>query len=87
MKIKEGFILRKISDTYVVVAVGDAAKDFRGMINLNETGGFLWETLAKGATTEQLQKALLDEYDVDEETAKRDVEKFIKSITDAGFLE
>ena len=34
-------------------------------------------TLAKGATTEQLQKALLDEYDVDEETAKDILEKLV----------
>ena len=46
MKIKNGFILRNFSDAYVVVAVGEAAKDFNGMITLNETGAFLWKTLA-----------------------------------------
>ena len=46
MKIKNGFILRNVSDAYVVVAVGEAAKDFNGMITLNETGAFLWKTLA-----------------------------------------
>lgn len=47
MKIKNGFILRNVSDAYVVVAVGEAAKDFNGMITLNETGAFYgkrWQT-------------------------------------------
>lgn len=87
MKIKEGFVLRKIADTYVVVAVGEATKNFKGMITLNETGGFLWEELSKGASAGDLEKALLSEYDIDENTAKCDVEKFIKSVNEAGFVE
>jgi len=87
MKIKEGFILRKISDTYVVVAVGEAAKDFKGMVTLNETGGFLWEKLAEGADADALKTALLAEYDVDEATAEKDVSKFIENVTNAGFVE
>ena len=38
MKIKDGFILRSVSDAYVVVPLGEAAKTFNGMITLNETG-------------------------------------------------
>lgn len=88
MKIKDGFILRKIADTYMVIAVGDAAKDFGGMISLNETGAFLWEKLESGCDNEKtLVKALTDEYDVDEVTALRDVKAFMKKISDAGFAE
>ena len=86
MKIKEGFILRKISDTYVVVAVGEAAKDFKGMVTLNETGGFLWEKLAEGADADALKTALLAEYDVDEATAKADVANFLSRLEEAGAL-
>ena len=88
MKIKDGFILRKIADTYMVIAVGDAAKDFGGMISLNETGAFLWEKLEGGCDNEKtLVKALTDEYDVDEVTALRDVKAFMKKMSDAGFAE
>ena len=42
MKLKEGFVLRKVADTYVVVAVGAEAKKHNVMITLNETGEFIW---------------------------------------------
>jgi len=87
MKIKEGFIFRKIADTYVVVAVGEAAKNFKGMVSLNETGGFLWEKLCAGSDEESLVKALLAEYDVDEEKARTDVSAFVKKVSEAGFVE
>lgn len=49
MKIKPDFLLRKVAENYVVVPVGTAMVDFNGMINLNETGAFLWEKLEHGA--------------------------------------
>ena len=42
MKIKQGFVVRKVGDSHVVVPVGELSKTFHGMINLNETGAFLW---------------------------------------------
>lgn len=87
MKIKDGFILRQISDTYVIVAVGDAAEKFNGMIAINDSGAFIWSRISEGLSKEEIVKALLQEYDVDEETAKHDVDFFIASIIDAGFTE
>ena len=86
MKIKDGFILRQVADTYVVVAVGQAVKSFNGIINLNETGAFLWRELEKGADEQSLLKALLGEYEVQEDIAKRDVQTFISKLTEAGLL-
>ena len=42
IKIKEGFLLRKVAGDHVVVPVGEAGKVFHGMIRLNDTGAFLW---------------------------------------------
>ena len=44
MKIKEDFVLRKVADSYVVVPVNKLTLDFNGIINLNETGAFLFES-------------------------------------------
>lgn len=80
MKIKDGFILREVVGNYIVVAVGNAVKQFNGVINLNETGAFLWKRLAEGAEEQDLIDALLSEYEVSEEIAKRDVGKFIDKL-------
>ncbi|MBQ6727355.1 MAG: PqqD family protein [Clostridia bacterium] len=86
MKIKDGFILREVAGSFIVVAVGEAVKGFNGIINLNETGAVLWKTLEKGATKEQLVKALLAEYDVDEATAEKDVSAFIEKLQEAKLV-
>lgn len=86
MKIKDGFILREVADSYVVVTVGEAVKTFNGVINLNETGALLWKTLEKGAEEKDLVDALLNEYDVERELAQNDVKLFIKKLTEAGLI-
>ncbi len=88
MKIKTGFLIRKVSEAYVVVAVGDAAESFNGIITLNSTGAFLWEKLAEGCDSkEALVSALLEEYDVEKAIAEKDVDAFIARIKEVGVLE
>lgn len=87
MKIKKGFMLKKVSEVYVVIALGEAAESFNGMITLNETGAFLWEKLADGVeNTEELVTALLGEYDVSREIAEKDVSAFVEKIKNANIL-
>ncbi len=86
MKIKDGFILREVADSFVVVAVGEAVKSFNGVINLNQTGALLWKTLQNGAEEIDLVNALLNEYDVERELAEKDVKLFITKLTEAGLI-
>lgn len=87
MKIKKGFMLREVVGNYVVVAVGEASKNFNGVINLNESGAFLWKKLADGIEEAELIKELLNEYEVSEEIANNDVKTFIKKLKEADILE
>ncbi len=82
MKIKEGFIIKKLGSGYVVVTIGQASKDFNGMIRLNTAGQFLWQSILDGADTkEKLVRAMLERYeDLDEETAKADLDEFLDSV-------
>lgn len=76
MKIKEGFVVRKIANQYMAVPVGARAKELHGMIGLNETAAFLWELLKEERTTEELATLLYDEYEISEESALEAVKKF-----------
>ncbi len=87
MKIRNGFMLRKVGGQNVVVAVGAASRDFNGIIKLNETGAFLWELLKSERTPEELTEALLAEYDIDRETASADVETFVERLSRAELLD
>ena len=87
MKIKQGFVVRSIAGESVVVALGAASKNFNGIIKLNDTGRFLWDILAVGATFEELQVKMIEEYDVAPDVAKADIEKFVDSLRGAGIVE
>lgn len=87
MKIQNGFVLRNVADSYVVVPVGDNLVDFSAMITLNETGAFLWGVLSESDTdADGLAKAICEEYDIDYETAKKDAEEFIQLLSDKKVL-
>lgn len=88
MKIKSGFILRSIAGCKVVVSVGKRTMDFNGIINLNDSGAFLWERLEQGADEDTLVAAILENYtDVDEETARASVRDFVNLLREADCLD
>ena len=85
MKIKEGFILRDVAGQTVVLPTGDEL-DLNLMITLNDTGKFLWEKLQAPTDEAALVEALLAEYDVDAETARKSVAAFVGKLNENGFL-
>jgi hypothetical protein len=87
MKIKSGFMLRRLGDGYAAAAVGERSRSFNGIIRLNSTGAFLWEQLGEEKTASDLAAALAEKYDVSDEQAQRDVAEFEKKLADGGFLE
>lgn len=88
MTIKEGFVLREVAGSNVVVAVGKASLSFKGLVNLNETGTFLFKELEKGVESEEeLVLKLINAYDVDEFRATEDVNAFLRELKGAGIIE
>ena len=86
MKIKEGFVVRKIANQYMAVPVGSRAKELHGMIGLNETAAFLWELLKEDRTDEALAALLYEEYEITEEKALETVKKFGEQLKKEGVL-
>lgn len=87
MKIKKGFLMREVAGENVVIAVGDAAKEFKGMIRLNPTGAFLWKLLEKDTDEAAMVDAMLESYETDKETAEKDISAFVNSVRAAGLLD
>ena len=86
MKLKEGFLLRNVAGQAVVLPMGGTL-ELNMMITLNETGAFLWERMQQETTEAALVQALLGEYDVDEATAVKSVDAFVKKLREHDFLE
>lgn len=81
LKTKPGFLLRRLGDESMVIAIGKASESFNGMIRLNSTGAFYWELLEQGVTEDQLVAKTLERFeDLDEATARQDVREFLNTI-------
>ncbi len=91
MKIKEGFILRKVAGKYVVVATGDATKSFHGMVKLNETAKNIWQGLSAGKTVDEITDELAElnsaKTDEDRKIISDDVQSMVGKMIKAGFIE
>ena len=87
MKIKKGFVLRQVGSENVVVPVGEMSKIFHGMINLNETGAFLWRFFSEEHTAEEALQALCNEYEAEREQVEADVNRFVEILTKNDFCE
>ena len=67
--------------------LGSKNIDNKAMISLNDSGAFLWRQLQTEKTEEELLRAMLDEYQIDETTASEDIRRFISKLKDAEILE
>ena len=73
---------REIDEEIVVLDLeGSAYMSVRG------AGRTLWPLLADGATKPQLIAAITTKYDVDDETAGRDVDAFVTELREKGFID
>lgn len=87
MRIKKGYRLRPLGKEYILVAEGLEALDANTMVSMNATAAFLWEAVEDkefDATT--LVQLLLDEYDVDQDTAEKDVASLLQTWCDADII-
>lgn len=87
MKIKENFVLRNIADEYIVMPTGSNIAKFDGAVALNEVSAFIFEKLQNPVSKEDLVTALLNEYEVDAETAAKDVDALIAKFEEMGIIE
>lgn len=87
MKIKKGFVVRDIAGKSVVIALGEASKSFKGMIELNGVARVIWDLLAEGKESNEIVDAIVAEYDVDRETVASDVDRFINQLKGANVFE
>jgi hypothetical protein len=58
----------------------------RELHELDEVATFLWRELARPRSVEHLSRALCEEYDVEPETAEKDVRAFLALLREKGLV-
>ena len=86
MKINPEFIAREIAGELVIVPVGEAAKSNDQLISANEVGAFIWNALAAGKSLDETVAAILEEFEIDGQTARADAEQFICELKEIGAI-
>jgi len=88
MRTKKGFKLRTVCGENIIVAEGIENIDFSRIISLNESAAYLWNNvMGEEFTTDTLTSLLLQEYEVDEATARADAEALVQKWQEAGIIE
>jgi hypothetical protein len=87
MKLKDGFVTHAIQDTQVMVAAGPAAKSFYGLVRSNETAAFIVDCLKQETTEEEIVTKMMKTYEVDADTAKKDVHKILEQLGQINAVE
>ena len=87
MKQNPNYLLRSVAGSTVLVPVGEATRDFPGMVTMNPTSTYLWEQLTEEKTEADLVQALLDRYEVTQTQAAADVADFVKTLTLIGAIQ
>lgn len=86
MEIKQKYMLREIVGDYVLVPIGSTVNDFNGLIILNEVARYVWNNLEQVDNENELLDKILEEYEVDKETAKNDLGEFLQQLRDAEII-
>ena len=80
--------LRQVCGENVIVAEGAENIDFSSIISMNESSAYLWNSIqGKEFGKNNLVELLTQEYEVDADTAAKDVEALVAQWMKAGIIE
>lgn len=80
MEIKKELIKREVAGEVLLIPVGTSVYDTNGIFVLTELSAFIWDLLPRVNTIEEIVDEVLSEYEVDRETATKDIEEFLEKL-------
>lgn len=87
MRIKDGFVLREVAGTFVIISTGSENLDFKGVITVNEVGALIWKGVEAGKSKDEIVEKILSEYDVQKEVASADMDEFLEQLISKNIIE
>lgn len=87
MKLNENYVLKTVAGTPVVVPVGDAISNIKGMITLNGPAEVIWKALEQGKEFDEIVSQLKSEYDAPEDVLSADLTAFLEKLQQYKILE
>lgn len=89
MILSDNYLLKEIADFYVLIPVGQNIIDYKHMIDLNKTSGFICKCLETEMTYEELLNRFYMEYSTDNQDKpilKQDLDEFLEQAKQKGII-
>ena len=84
---RPGVVLTSICGEYVLISATAVRDRVPYLTQINESSAFLWRLLESGAGEEELEQAVLEEYEIDDPAqARAAIQGFLRQMLDAGYL-
>ena len=87
MKIKDGFILKDVAGSKIVIATGEQRMNFNGVITFNEVGAEVLNLLDGTNSVEDIVAKISSDYNAPVEIVKADIEKLIEKMKKHNLIE
>lgn len=87
MKLKDNFEIVEIAGDFMAIPTGENMARYGGSVVLNEVSAFLLKAMTKSMTEEELLELMLNEYEIDRETASADLKEIMCVFDKLGLIE
>ncbi|MCF8465244.1 MAG: PqqD family protein [Flavobacteriales bacterium] len=72
---------KQVGNELVLVPLQGSVADLNEMFTLNEVGSFIWACLDESDSEEEICTKVVEEFDIDAETAQTDVTNFLSDLS------
>ncbi len=87
MKIKDGFIMKNVAGSNVVLPLGERQEEVKGIITFNDVGADVFNMLDGTNSVEAIATKIAKDYDAPYEMVEADVNKLIEKMRTHGLIE
>lgn len=78
--------MREIAGEYILIPTGNHNKKIEGIITLTSVAALIWESLCEKDDYQYVLQKIVDEYEVSEEEAKKDLDELLVKMEETGLL-
>jgi len=77
---KHLFAQSTVENETILVPLRNSVASMDEMFTLNELGSFIWDAITASSNIETLTLEVVHHFDVDKETAQKDIQEFIQKL-------
>ena len=77
---KSNFVCKPTGEELLLIPLKDNVADFNQYLVLNELGAYIWDALNPDISYEALQTQILNEFEVEPDNLRQDLQKFITEL-------